>query len=184
MSELITHILKDHIDAANSLTTLLDTIKMAGDSCKGAILQGHKVILAGNGGSAADAQHIAAEFVGRFEKDRHAMPAIALGSNVSSITAISNDFGFEEVFARQVSGLGNKGDVFFAITTSGKSPNIIKAAKVAKQKGMIVISMTGSTDDAFNGVADIRIAVSHSNTARIQEMHILVGHMICAIVDE
>ncbi len=143
-----------------------------------------KVLLFGNGGSAADAQHLAAEFTGRYLRERHALPALALNANTSAITAIGNDYGFEWVFARQVEALGRRGDVCVGITTSGNSPNVLRGLQVAKSKSMITVAMTGSCGGMAFQIADYAIRVPSSETPRIQECHILAGHMICEIVEQ
>jgi D-sedoheptulose 7-phosphate isomerase len=144
---------------------------------------GHKVLLAGNGGSAADAQHIAAEFTGRFLKDRHPLPAIALTTDTSAITAIGNDYGFEAVFSRQIQALGQPGDVFFAISTSGNSPNLLAAIEAAQTAGVSTVGVTGKDGGAIRTMVDHSIHVPHPDTPRIQETHIMALHMICEWVD-
>jgi D-sedoheptulose 7-phosphate isomerase len=173
----------EHIDVANKILALENDILKAGELCKAAILRGHKILIAGNGGSAADAQHIAAEFVGRYENDRPSMPAIALTVDTSALTAISNDYGFEAVFSRQIEGLGQKGDVFIGISTSGNSKNIIKAVQTAHQKGMKIILFLGKDGGILRGQGDVELIVPSQRTARIQEMHILIGHIICSFVE-
>lgn len=148
-----------------------------------ALTRGNKVLIFGNGGSAADAQHIAAELVGRFVIERAPLPAIALSVDTSALTAIANDYGYEQVFARQVRGLGVKGDVAIAITTSGSSPNVVAAIAAAREKGMHVIGLTGGKGVAFAATCDACIVVPSLNTARIQEIHITVGHLLCEAVD-
>ena len=148
-----------------------------------ALKRGNKVLVFGNGGSAADAQHIAAELVGRFVVERAPLPGIALTVDTSALTAIANDYGFEQVFARQVRGIGSAGDVAIAITTSGKSPNVLVAIDAAREKKMHVIGLTGAKGKAFPEVCDACIVVPSTNTARIQEIHITVGHLICEAVD-
>ncbi len=150
--------------------------------CSYALAQGHKIMLAGNGGSAADAQHIAAEWVVRYKEDRQALPALALTTDTSILTAAANDFSYEDVFSRQIAALGQPGDVFIAISTSGKSANIIKAIGQAKQQGVQVIALCGKS--GMHGVqADISLCVPAEETARIQECHILAGHILCEYVD-
>jgi len=161
----------------------LELVIKAAEIVAKAIGNGKKLILCGNGGSAADAQHIAGEFVGRFLKERRPMPAIALNTNVSVITAIGNDYGFDELFARQVDALGFDGDVLLAISTSGKSANIITAINRAKGKGMIVIGLTGKDGGYMKDSCDICIRVPSSITPRIQEMHIIVGHILSELVE-
>ena len=173
----------EHIDIANKILALENNILKAGELCKAAILRGHKILIAGNGGSAADAQHIAAEFVGRYEKDRPSMPAIALTVDTSALTAISNDYGFESVFSRQIEGLGQKGDIFIGISTSGNSPNVIKAVQTARQNGIKSILFLGKNGGILRGQGDVELIVPSERTARIQEMHILIGHIICSFVE-
>jgi D-sedoheptulose 7-phosphate isomerase len=144
---------------------------------------GGKVMFCGNGGSAADAQHLAAEFTGRYLKERPALPAIALSVNSSSLTAIGNDYGFDFAFARQLEALGKEGDVAVGISTSGNSPNVIRALQVAKTKSIYTISLTGKSGGKLKDVADETICMPSEETPRIQECHILTGHLICEIVE-
>ncbi len=144
---------------------------------------GGKVIFFGNGGSAADAQHLAAEFTGRYLKERRALPALALNANSSSVTAIGNDYGFEFVFARQLEALGNEGDVAVGISTSGNSRNVLCALQAAKTKSMYTVALTGATGGSMRNVADCTIRIPSDETPRIQECHILAGHLICEIVE-
>ncbi|MFH1510126.1 MAG: SIS domain-containing protein, partial [Candidatus Woesearchaeota archaeon] len=143
-----------------------------------------KVLIFGNGGSASDAEHFAAELVGRFEKERRALPAIALTANSSSATAIANDYGFESVFERQVEALCNKGDVAIGISTSGNSRNVIKALEKAKSLGASTMSLLGSSGGALRGKADVEILITEPNTARVQEAHILCIHIISKLVED
>jgi phosphoheptose isomerase len=144
---------------------------------------GRSVLLCGNGGSAADAQHIAAELVGRYERERAGLPALALTVDTSVLTAVGNDYGFERVFARQAEALGREGDVLVAITTSGTSPNVIAAVSAARSKRMKVIGLTGARGTAFAASCDVGIVVPSTNTARVQECHISIGHLLCEAVD-
>ncbi len=144
---------------------------------------GNKVLLFGNGGSASDAQHISAEFVGRFVKERLPLPSIALNTDTSAITAISNDYGYENVFKRQVKALANKGDVLIGITTSGNSMNVINAINEGKSLGCFSIGLSGCNGGKMNNVCDVNIVIPSNTTARIQEMHILIGHIFCDLVD-
>lgn len=162
----------------------VDAIVAAAEFMRDAVLAGKKVLLCGNGGSAADAQHIAAELVGRFMFERKPLPAIALTTDTSALTAIGNDYGYEHVFARQVEALGNPGDVLVAITTSGTSKNVLAAVAVARELGMKVIGLTGAKGAAFAASCDVGIAVPSTNTARIQENHITIGHLLCEVLDE
>jgi len=158
----------------------------AADILTSAFAKGKKLLLCGNGGSAADCQHIAAEFVIRLSHNfiRPALPAIALTTDTSNLTAGSNDLGFENVFARSVEGLGNEGDVLLAISTSGNSPNIIKAVEKARDKKMIVIGLLGGTGGKLLPLVDTGIIIPSSNTQRIQEGHITVAHILCEIVEQ
>jgi D-sedoheptulose 7-phosphate isomerase len=145
---------------------------------------GGKVFWFGNGGSAADAQHLAAEFTGRFLKERRPLPSMALSVNSSSLTAIGNDYGFELVFARQLEALGKEGDVAVGITTSGNSPNVIKAIEVANAKSIYSVALTGKSGGALKNIAKCAIRIPSDETPRIQECHVLTGHLICEIVEE
>lgn len=149
-----------------------------------ALSGGRKVLLCGNGGSAADAQHIAAELVGCYEKQRRSWPAIALTTDTSALTAVSNDLGYEEVFARQVAGLAQAGDVLIAISTSGKSKNVLRAAEAAREIGCKTIALTGATADPLGSLCDIALAVPSNRTSRVQEAHITIGHLWCEMVDQ
>jgi len=144
---------------------------------------GNKILLCGNGGSAADAQHIAAELTGRYKTERRGLPAIALTTDTSALTAISNDYGYNRVFDRQFEALANKGDLLIGISTSGNSENIISALKLAKEIGCSTVGFSGRDGGAMNDVCDINLVVPSDDTPRIQEMHILLGHTICQIVD-
>jgi len=148
-----------------------------------ALQKGNKVLLFGNGGSAADAQHIAAEFVGRFAFDRTALPALALSVNTSCVTAIGNDYGFELVFSRQIEALGRAGDVAIGISTSGNSPNVIRALSVAKKMGLHAVALTGCTGGKLKDAVDHCFCVPSNETPRIQECHILIGHIISELVE-
>jgi D-sedoheptulose 7-phosphate isomerase len=145
---------------------------------------GAKVFFFGNGGSAADSQHLAAEFTGRYLKERRALPALALSVNTSSLTAIGNDYGFDLVFARQLEALGRPGDVAVGLSTSGNSPNVIRALEAAKLKSMYTVSLTGKSGGKLKNIADCTICMPSEETPRIQECHILTGHLICEIVEE
>jgi phosphoheptose isomerase len=159
-------------------------IARAAELMRDAVLAGKKVLLCGNGGSAADAQHISAELVGRFVLERRPLPAIALTTDTSALTAIGNDYGYEHVFSRQVEALGAPGDVLVAITTSGTSKNVVAAAEVARRLGMKVIGLTGAKGAAFVASCDAGVAVPSMVTARIQECHITIGHLLCEVLDE
>ncbi|MFL9499314.1 D-sedoheptulose 7-phosphate isomerase [Rhodopseudomonas palustris] len=144
-----------------------------------ALQQGRKILLAGNGGSAADAQHIAAEIIGRYKRDRAAWPAVALTTDTSALTAIANDYGFERVFARQVEGLGQPGDVFIGITTSGRSPNILAALEVARQRGLVTVGMTGPSGGSMGTLCDHLLIAPAPETALVQQIHLMAAHAIC-----
>lgn len=143
-----------------------------------------KTILAGNGGSAADAQHIAAELVGRYGFDRPSIPSLALTTDTSNLTAIGNDYGYDQIFSRQLAGMGQKGDIFIGISTSGNSLNLIKAFEVAKEKGIYSVALVGKDGGQMAKDADIAIIVPSNSTPRIQEAHILIGHILCDIIEK
>jgi len=145
---------------------------------------GKKLLICGNGGSAGDAQHIAAELTGRFKRERKALPAIALTTDTSALTAIGNDYDFRYIFSRQIEALGVKGDTLLAITTSGNSKNVLEAVKKAKEIGCKVITLSGKDGGRVKEFGDINIVVPSNDTPRIQEMHILIGHIICDIIDK
>ena len=154
------------------------------DVVAAALAADHKLLLFGNGGSAADCQHIAAELVGRFLGERKGLAAIALTTDTSALTAIANDYGYDEVFARQVRALGRAGDVAIAISTSGKSPSVLRAVETARSLGMRTIGLTGGDGGALKGLVDVSLCVSASTlSCRIQETHILIGHVICELVE-
>src|SRR5258708_37318067 len=163
---------------------LLELIGKVAATVTNAYKNGKKTLLAGNGGSAADAQHIAGEFVSRFYFDRPGLASIALTTDTSILTAIGNDYGDEKLFARQLQALGSEGDVFIGISTSGNSPNILKALEVCKEKGIISVGLTGITGGKMADKCDICINVPSGETPRIQEAHILIGHIVCCIVEE
>lgn len=177
-------ILAQHKAVFEQLANNNDTIEAAGALLIDTLKQEGKVLLCGNGGSAADCQHIAAEFVVRYEKDRKALPAIALTTDTSILTASANDFDFNSVFSRQVEALGNVNDCLIAISTSGRSGNVIAAVKAAKAKGMNVIALTGCNESELSRLASITVKIPSTVTARIQEAHILIGHWWCAIVED
>ena len=173
--------LKQRMLADDNLIQALETIVT---SCVQSLRSGNKILLCGNGGSAADAQHIAAELSGRFQLERPALYAEALTVNSSSLTAISNDYGFEQVFARQVEAMGKKGDVLLALSTSGKSENILIALEQARLTGMTCIGLTGQGGGRMEALCDVCISVASTDTARIQEAHILIGHLICEMIEQ
>lgn len=163
---------------------MLPDIERSGQLICDALVAGRKILLCGNGGSAADAQHIAAELVGCYEKQRRSWPAIALTTDTSALTAVSNDLGYEEVFARQLAGLAQTGDIVIAISTSGRSKNVLKAAERARELGCRTIALTGASSDPLGSICDLTVAVPAKRTSRIQEAHITIGHLWCEMVDQ
>jgi len=163
---------------------LLLKVEAASDACIKALRNNGKILLAGNGGSAADAQHIAGEFVSRFAFDRPGLPAIALTTDTSILTAIGNDYGYEKLFARQVQAHAQKGDIFIAYSTSGKSPNVLSALKEAKERGVVCIGMTGNRGGPMQELCDYYLDVPTADTPKIQEGHAVIGHIICGLVEQ
>jgi D-sedoheptulose 7-phosphate isomerase len=163
---------------------VISTVVRVSEILVGALKQGNKVLLFGNGGSAADAQHIAAEFVGRFAFDRPALPALALSVNGSCVTAVGNDYGFDLIFSRQIEALGRPGDVAIGISTSGNSPNVLRAVAAARKAGLITVALTGWSGAKLKNAVDHCICVPSNETPRIQECHILVGHIISDLVEQ
>jgi len=184
MTNIIQQSFSEHIAVANkSAEGLQWAIQQSCDIIIDCLKCGNKVLLFGNGGSAGDAQHIAAEFTGRFVKERRSLPAIALTTDTSALTAIGNDYGYERVFERQADGLAAEGDVMIGISTSGNSPNVIKALELGKNRGCKTIGLSGRDGGVMNSFCDVNIVVPSQITAHIQEMHILIGHIICTAVD-
>jgi D-sedoheptulose 7-phosphate isomerase len=181
---MLTECLKNHIEVAKKMEKLLPDIVNAADLCLTSLKDGGKILLCGNGGSAADSQHIAAELSGRFKKERKALAGIALTTDTSALTAIGNDYGFEYLFSRQVEALAKEEDTLIAISTSGNSKNVINAIAVAKKIGCKIITLTGKDGGKMKNLGDVNIVIPSNDTPRIQEMHIMVGHMICALIDE
>jgi len=181
--EMVKRQISEHISAAREMFKLSKQIAHICPKIEEALRNGNKIMLAGNGGSAADCQHIAAEFVGRFKLERKSYPAIALTTDTSIITAIANDYSFDTIFSRQVQGLGKKGDILFGISTSGNSANIISAVEVAKKRSIFTVGLLGKDGGALKCLVDLPITVPVQNTARVQECHILIGHIICDIVE-
>lgn len=171
---------------ANNFTQLAaqaDNVRRAGDMLVGALQRGGKIMFCGNGGSAADAQHLAAELMGRYLKDRRPLPALALTVDTSALTAIGNDYSFAEVFARQLAGVGRPGDVLVAISTSGNSENVVRALLVAKETGIVTIGLTGASGGKMRDLCDLCLCVPAHRADHIQEMHIAIGHILCGIVE-
>jgi D-sedoheptulose 7-phosphate isomerase len=174
----------EHLEVAKALPQLASSVSTAVDIIHSSLTAGGQLLIAGNGGSAADAQHIAAELTGRFLRERQPFRAIALHANISALTAIGNDYGFEQVFARELSAHARPGDVLLAISTSGNSKNILKAIEAARQGKVVVIGMTGESGGQMRTACDVCLCVQSKSTARIQEMHITIGHTICELVEE
>jgi len=176
--------LEEHLETVSRLKKPADTIERAGLLLRDTLAAGKKLLLCGNGGSAADAQHIAAELVVRFRKERRSLPAVALTTDTSILTAHANDYDFSSVYSRQIEALGQAGDCLVAISTSGRSPNIIAAVKAARLAGVKTIALSGGDGGTLSNIADIAIIVPSAVTARIQEAHILIAHWWCELIDE
>lgn len=176
--------LAEHRQVFTRLESLADAIADAGAAATAALRDGNKVMFCGNGGSAADSQHLAAELTGRFIKDRPPLAGLALNTDSSALTCIGNDYSFAEVFARQVWGLGRAGDCLVGISTSGNSANVLRAFEVARELGIVTIGFLGRDGGAIKDVADHAIIVPSDVTARIQEAHILIGHTLCGMVEQ
>lgn len=174
---------EEHLGVAAALRALATDVDRVVAMVARSMAGGGVLLVCGNGGSAADAQHIAAELTGRFFRDRRALPAMALHGNTSSLTAIGNDYGYDEVFAREVEAHGRKGDVLLAISTSGDSRNVVRAIETARDKGMTVIGLTGEHGGKMRDLCDACLCVPSRSTPRIQECHILIGHTICELLE-
>ena len=184
-SSLLTDSLQEHLETIQTLLrSSIKEIEQAGQMICDALSAGKKILLCGNGGSAADAQHIAAELVGCYEKQRRSWPAIALTTDTSALTAVSNDLGYEQVFARQLAGLAQTGDILIAISTSGRSKNVLKAVERARELGCRTIALTGASIDPLGSMCDFTVAVPANRTSRVQEAHITIGHLWCEMVDQ
>ena len=186
MSKYIVDQIEEAINVQNRMlndSKLVDKINLAAKKCVQSINSGNKILLAGNGGSAADSQHIAGELVSRFMFDRPGLPAIALTTDTSILTAIGNDYGYDCLFSRQIQALGNSGDIFIAYSTSGKSPNILKALIDAKSAGLVTIGLTGNKKAEMNDLCDVVLEVPSADTPKIQEGHLIIGHIICGIIE-
>ena len=174
-----------HIEVSKkTMVSIGKPIEIAAKICIDSLKNGNKILIFGNGGSAADAQHIAAELVGRYKTERKGLSAIALTTDTSVITSISNDYGYLQVFDRQIEALANKGDVVIGISTGGSSPNVISAIKLANTLGCMSIGLSGKGGGEFNSLCDVNIIVPSEDTPRIQEMHALIGHTICHLIDQ
>jgi len=173
---------QEALEAAAADPDFLNVIGRIADAMAKALVAGGKILLCGNGGSAADAQHIAGELLSRFESDRAPLAAVALSTDTSVLTAVGNDYGYEQVFARQVNGLGRKGDVLIALSTSGRSPNVIKAIDAARKRGLVTVGITGRKGGEMH-VCDILLRVHSDRTPVIQQLHITAAHIVCGLVE-
>ena len=185
MQSTIKNEFNEHIKVSKkTIESSSKLIEIAANICIDSLKKGNKILIFGNGGSAADAQHIAAEIVGRYKVERKGLPAIALTTDTSVITSISNDYGYLHVFDRQVEALANEGDVLIGISTGGSSTNVISALKLAKELGCRAIGLSGKDGGKFNTLCDVNLIAISDDTPRIQEMHILIGHTICHLIDQ
>lgn len=184
MREMIINEFDAHVKTSNLIHTLVDEVALSAQICIDCINNNGKILLFGNGGSAADAQHIAAELVGRYNIERKGFPAIALTTDTSTLTSIANDFSFNHVFDRQVETLANKGDVIIGISTGGNSENVVSAIKLASKLKCKTIGLSGRGGGIFNDICDVNIIVPSIETPRIQEIHIVIGHTICHIIEQ
>ncbi|SNV62662.1 Phosphoheptose isomerase 1 [Veillonella rodentium] len=184
LNPMIAERFSEHLDVFGKTMEQMEIIQDIGTRCKTALENGNKILFCGNGGSAADSQHLAAELIGRFKKERRSLAAVALTTDTSILTSIANDYDYDVVFARQVEGLGRSGDVLIGISTSGNSKNVLKAVEMARSIGMHTIGFTGEGGGKMAELCDITLAVPSKVTARIQEMHILAGHIVCELIEE
>lgn len=175
--------LNEHMALFATLASLDEAVGAAGSAAARVLTAGGKVMFCGNGGSAADAQHLAAELTGRFIADRRPLAGLALTTDSSALTCIANDYAFDDVFARQVAGLGRKGDCLIGISTSGNSPNVVRAFEVARETGIVTIGLLGRDGGRLLALSDLPIVVPSASTARIQEAHILIGHTLCGQIE-
>jgi len=183
MKTTIENEFSEHLKVAKNMSTLTSQVEIAAQLCIDGLQNGGKILIFGNGGSAADAQHIAAELVGRYKVDRKGLPAIALTTDTSALTSIGNDYGYDRVFDRQVEALANEGDVAIGISTGGSSGNVISGLQTAKELGCKLIGFSGRDGGEMNTLCDINLVVPAKDTPRIQEMHIVIGHTICHLID-
>ena len=184
MKDIIEQEINAHIIVAEQMHSLTDDIAMISSLCIDSIRSGGKILIFGNGGSAADAQHIAAELVGRYKSERKGLPAIALTTDTSALTSIGNDFGYDQIFERQIEALAKSEDILIGISTSGNSSNVISGLKMAKALGCRTIGLSGNDGGKMNEICDVNIVVPASDTPRIQEMHILIGHTLCQLIEQ
>jgi len=189
MEDLLNDIAGQLRETADNLRTMSEdaalhtALARVAEACIAALRRGHKILFAGNGGSAADAQHLAGELVSRFNYDRPGLPAFALTTDTSVLTAIGNDYGYERVFARQIEAVGVAGDVFIGISTSGRSPNVLQALRVAREKGLVTVGLTGRGGGEMPALCDHCLRVPADATPRIQEGHIALGHTLCWLIE-
>jgi len=183
MKDVIKSHIQTHIEVVQKLAAETPDLEGVAALCIAALGNGNKLLVAGNGGSVADAHHFAAELVGRFKKERRALPALALDANPSAVTAIANDYAFAKVYARQIEALGKEGDVFFGISTSGNSENILEAIQAAKTAGCKIVGLTGQSGGKMAGLCDFLINIPSEDTPRIQEMHALVIHTLSDLIE-
>ncbi len=184
MRDIITTILEDSIRIKRqAVMEQMDALIAAADMLVTCVASGHKILLFGNGGSAADAQHLAAEFINRFQIERHPLPALALTTDTSVITSIGNDYAFDQIFEKQIQALGKRDDVAWGISTSGNSPNVLAGLRAARERGMRCLGMTGQ-GGALVDASDLALTVPTATTARVQETHIIMGHILCQLVDQ
>ncbi len=185
MKQTVSKEFQAHLETINNvINNMEEELVKASTLAVKTLKAGNKILLCGNGGSAADAQHIAAELTGRYKSERRGLPGIALTTDTSALTAIGNDYGYDRVFDRQVEALANKGDLIIGISTSGNSKNILSALKLAKDLGCNTLGFSGKDGGKMNEVCDVNLIVPSNDTPRIQEMHILFGHTICQIIDD
>ena len=182
-AQILEDTISDHISMIESLRAVRPVLERIATEITYTVLAGNKILWCGNGGSAADSQHLAAELVGRFRRERRGLPSIALTTDTSALTSISNDYGYEKVFSRQVEALCSKGDVLVGISTSGNSQNVCLALKAARELGALTIAFTGKDGGAMADIAEIVLQIPSKDTARIQEGHVLCGHMVCDWVE-
>lgn len=180
---MFSKILQDHLDTFSRLAAMAEPVQSAGRMLAHVISGGGKVLVCGNGGSAADAQHFAAELIGRFEQERTAWPAVALTTDTSILTAVGNDYGFADLFARQVQGLGRAGDALIGISTSGNSDNVLRAVDMAKASGVATVGLLGRDGGAIKAIVDHAVVVPEMNTARVQEAHIFILHFWAMLIE-
>ncbi|MCH9646127.1 MAG: D-sedoheptulose 7-phosphate isomerase [Proteobacteria bacterium] len=183
MKSIIENEFAEHLKVAQTMSKLTDGVETAAQLCINSLNNGGKILIFGNGGSAADAQHIAAELVGRYKVERRGLPSIALTTDTSALTSIGNDYGYGHVFDRQVEALANKGDVVIGISTGGSSENVINGLQTAKELGCKLIGFSGRDGGDMNTLCDVNLVVPAEDTPRIQEMHIVIGHTICHLID-